>query len=102
MGFRVSSLRFTKDSYDSLRVQLEESIAANLEAMGSMVSKVGFPQVEMRKPLKGLTHGETPENLSAPGVEMEMEKTIGHHWPKKKHHFPDSIQIQLWGCKLFC
>ena len=29
------------DSYDSLRVQLEESIAANLEAMGSMVSKVG-------------------------------------------------------------
>jgi len=56
-------------------VQLEESIAANLEAMGSMVSKVGFPQVEMRKPLKGLTHGETPENLSAPGS-MEMEKTI--------------------------
>lgn len=29
------------DSYDSLRVLVEESIAANLEAMGSMVSKVG-------------------------------------------------------------
>ena len=94
MGFRVSS--YTKDSYDSLRVQLEESIAANLEAMGSMVSKVGFPQVEMRK---------TPEGLNAMVKPLRTFQPLGQwRWRKplktKKHHFPDSIQIQLWGCKL--
>ena len=48
---------------------------------------------------------KTPEGLNAwwnpwepfsPWVNGDGE----NHWKPKNHHFPDSIQIQLWGCKL--
>lgn len=74
------------DSYDALRAQLEESIATNLEAMGSIASKVGQEAEEVLQAAQTRIDDLNEQRAQEDRERAEQEK-------QRKHEAENSVKF---------